>query len=504
TLKSYSTIKADWRVIGNDSDVQNKRLYCYFDQFDAIKTTDAFAASGNATASSHVSLGKDAEGKEVSTVVAAGAPNESREVRFGVNISMAEGVDKESGITLSNGATSKENSKWLPSYYSAWKVEDPTTHYSTDSCTTGFKWAEADAYTAGFATKYLTFNTARINEADATLLDQSKFDVVIGTTYKGDSQLSGNSVFYYVDNIALVEEDIPLTGFDLSFATGADRVGQGKSTKVNVAYTPQDSTQKELIWTSSSAQVKVDSEGNITVPEDFDFGGQTEVQVEITATAKANPALTKKVTITVYKLESATEPYVLDFETMYDAELSGDLTVEKTTDDNSEPCWQFNLTDKNQRIYFKLPEEINLSAYDKYEIIGWAPDQMSLDFFDATLPAEMAKTEQPGNSGYEWWKTAPAATYPFYDGSSSNRLSDGTWVAPNDKETLTGSLSGIKQSKAEQTDPDRGNYDAVKYIAIGNATGANFVNGDYLIYSFRLLPKQSDSQDSEHGETQAE
>ncbi|MCM1246675.1 MAG: hypothetical protein NC293_13635, partial [Roseburia sp.] len=468
TLGSYSTIRADWRVIGNDSDVQNKRLWCYFDQPDAIKTTDAFATNDNTGATAHVT---------------------DKSLRFGVNISMAEGVDKESGITLSNGNSSKENSKWLPGYYSGWKPEDASTHYGTDSCTTGFKWAEADAYTAGFATKYLVFDTGRIKEADATLLDQSKFDVVIGTQYKGDSQLSGNHIFYYVDNVALVEEDIPITGFELSLSEGGDKVYPGGDTTVNVTYTPQETTQKELTWTSNNPQVAVNSEGKVTVPEDFDFGGQSEVKVVITATSKSNPALTKSVDITVCQLVLPTEPYVLDLDKMvtefFDAELSDEgVTVEKTTDADGEACMKINFTAKNQRAFFKLPAGVMLSAYQKYELTGFVPQQMTLDFFGEKLPTDKATADK-------WWNLAAAKTVPFYHGSMSNRAAHQADQAGNPainaKEMVSGLLSGIKNSEAGAH-----NFNDVHYVALGNACNDDdgyVPDGTYYIYDLRLTPR---------------
>lgn len=462
TLKSYSTIRADWRVIGNDSDVNYKKIYAYFDQFDAIKTTDAFATNDNKTASAH---GVD------------------HALRFGVEISMAEGADKESAVTLGNGKSSKENGKYMPTYHTSnWQMENVGTHYDTDSCTTGFKMTEADDIKAGFATRNLVFNTGRINEADATLLDQSKFDVVMGSTYKGDAVLAeggpGLKVFYYVDNVALVEEDIPITGFDLSLSEGGDKVYPGGDTTVNVAYTPQETTQKDLTWTSNNPQVTVNTEGKVTVPEDFDFGGQNEVQVVITATSKSNPALTKSVTITVCQIELPTEPYVIDFETMYDPELSGGLAIEKTTDAEGTECWKFNFTDNNQRIYFKLPEEVNLTAYQKYEIVGFVPIQISMDFYDAKLPDSQAVEDA------EWWKTRTIETYPFYGGSRSERLDDGTPEGVNAKETEAELLSKVKNSDAEA-----GNYNKAKYIAIGTASTTEFQPGDYYIYSLKLTPK---------------
>ncbi|MCM1246723.1 MAG: hypothetical protein NC293_13880, partial [Roseburia sp.] len=474
TLKSYSTIKADWRVIGNDGDVQNKRLFCYFDQFDAIKTTDAFATSSNKTASAHVSLGKVGT-NEVSTPVAAGAPNESREVRFGVEISMAEGVDKESGITLSNGVSSKENSKWLPSYYSTWKPEDASTHYAADSCTSGFKWAETDEYTAGFATKYLTFNTARINEADATLLDQSKFDVVIGTTYKGDSQLSGNHIFYYVDNVALVEEDIPITGFDLSTDDGS-RVAAGSELQISVKYTPEETTQKGLTWTSNNDKVTVNSEGKVSVAEDFVFDeGTTEKKVVVTATSIANPSLTKSVEITVYMPEKASGDFVVDLAAMYDPAMSDEGTaVEATTDANGTPCWKLTFTKNNQRLFFKVSDTgVDLSSYETYEIVGFVPAQLSFDTWAGTLDKAVDK----------WWEgpARGAGTYPFFGGSRPGRLEDGTPEGEFGIETISSSLNSIK----------KGDWSKTVWVSIGSnqVPDDDWEECTYYIYSLKFIPK---------------
>lgn len=479
TLKNYTGVKMNARVVGTSGDVTYKQIYCYFDQYGKIAKTDKFAANDNKSSSAHV----DKDGN----AVAAGAPNEDRSLRFGVNIPMAEGTDAKTGGTLFNGNASQEVNKYFPCYYGVWNVQDANTHYTANSCSVGFKLKEADGK-VGFADRTVTMNTARINEADSTLLNQSKFDVVLGSTYGGSTKNTDNTdLTLYLDNIALVEEPVPITDFTLSIPAGQDVVYPGGSVKANVVYTPENTTQKDLTWTTNNEKVKADTEGNISVAEDIVLANNETTEVVVTATSKANTALTKSVVIKVAPIQIPTEPYVVDFDTMYDQELSGDLTVEKTQDAEGVDCWKFNFTDKNQRIYFKLPEEVNLSAYQKYEMVGFVPAQMSIDFFDASLPEAQAKNTDA--SPFEWWKTASAGTYPFYGGSSSNRLEDGTWVEPNDKETESVILSQIKKSQASSTDPEVGDYNKTKYIALGNATGSDFVPGTYYIYSLKLTPK---------------
>lgn len=458
TLGNYTTIRADWRVVGNAPDIKYKEIRCYFDQYGAIKTTDFFATTNNETESAHV----------------AGHP----EYRFGKNISMATGSDKEVGITLYNDKASKEVHKYLPTYHdNVWKMEDTATHFIENSCTKGFKMNEAQGK-VGFATRNLIFNTTRIKEADDTLLKQTKFDVVMGSTYEGDTLYAstGVSLVYYMDNVALVSDDVPITGFELALSEGGDVVYPGGSTNVNVNFTPDDTTQKDLTWTTNNAQVTVSSEGKVTVPEDFDYAGAETVEVVVTATSKVNPALTKSVTIKVCKLVLPTVPYYVDLDAWYDPELSGDLKPEKTTDSEGTECWKFTFTDKNQRIYFKLPEEVNLSAYQKAELKGFSTFQTTLDFYDKNLPEQQKVTDA------EWWKNAAIATQPFYDGSSPDRNDKGEFVTSG-IETFSELLSTLKSTEATA-----GNFNAVKYIAIGNACNDNGP-GEFLVYSLRLTPK---------------
>ena len=477
TLGNYTGIKIDARVVGNDSDIKYKKIYCYFDQAGNIKTTDYFATTLNEGTSAHVD----------------GHP----EYRFGEKISMAEGSDAENGTVLWNNNSTKESNKYFPLFYdSTWQMENASTHYAVNSCTTGYKMTEADAKVE-FATRSLNFNTGRIKEADATLLDQSKFDVVIGSTYSGAPgyAATATNVTYYIDNIALIEEEVPIQDFTLSIPEGQDIVYPGGDVTVNTAFTPADTTQKELSWTTNNSKVTVDGEGKVTVAEDFEFANNETTEVVVSATSKANPALTKSVTIKVVPIILPTEPYVVDLGATYDAELSGDLKPEKGEDEHG-TYYEFKFTGANQRIYFKLPEEVNLSAYQKYELTGYSEMQITLDFWDATLPDAIAKNKADTDAGsaspYKWYRSWAANTTPFFDGSSSNRLSDGTWVAPWDIETESQLLSSIKSTQAsDAADVPPGNFNKVKYIAIGNAIGNSPEDGGtaFRIYDLRLTPR---------------
>ena len=518
TLGSYTGIGFDSRVVSNDpSSVQYKKAYCYFDQADAIKHTDFFAASKNSTASAHV----DKDGN----AVAAGAANEYKALRFGVNVSMAEGSDKENGITLYNGQSSKESNKYFPFAYSTWEQANAATHFAKDSCSAGYKDSETDAnMKVGFATRSLTFDKNRINEADSTLVNQSKFDFVLGSTYEGGSKFKVNNVFVtlYLDNIALIEEDVPVTGFELS-AGDNPRVAPGNKLVVEAKYTPEDTTQKGLTWTTNNDKVKVDANGNVTVDDDF-FKGISkdvkEVSVVVTATSTFNPALTKSVTITVYRVETPKEPLVLTAD-MFDAEMSGEgITVTKMTDADGKEFFRLHFAKNQTFAFFKLPQEVDLSAYGSLEFVGNTTGQLTFRMTDNTFVKDMEK----------WWEKVNCIEYyPFFKGSypyrpkgdisvddfmakypeldraavekaanASGILPDGTAVGPRGIETITGTMKDI--TKDAKSSNKKATYFVFSLDQKGfddDGASLGWDEGVYDIYSIKFIPRADDDADVE-------
>ena len=518
TLGSYTGIGFDSRVVSNDpSSVQYKKAYCYFDQADAIKHTDYFAASKNSTASAHV----DKDGNKVD----AGAANEFKPLRFGVNVSMAEGSDKENGVTLYNGQSSKESNKYFPFAYGTWEQANAATHFAKDSCTAGFKDSETDANVkVGFATRSLTFDKNRINEADSTLVNQSKFDFVLGSTYEGGSKFKVNNVFatLYLDNIALIEEDVPVTGFELS-AGDNPRVAPGNKLVVEAKYTPEDTTQKGLTWTTNNDKVKVDANGNVTVDDDF-FKGISkdvkEVSVVVTATSTFNPALTKSITITVYRVETPKEPLVLTAD-MFDAGMSGEgITVTKMTDADGKEFFRLHFAKNQTFAFFKLPQEVDLSAYGSLEFVGNTTGQLTFRMTDNTFVKDMDN----------WWEKVNCIEYyPFFKGSypyrpkgdisvddfmakypeldraavekaanASGILPEGTAVGPRGIETITGTMKEI--TKDAKSSNKKATYfvfslDQKGYDDDGASLGWD--EGVYDIYSIKFIPKADDDADVE-------
>ncbi len=515
TLGNYTGINADVRVVGNDSDVTYKTIHCYFDQYGAIQKSDKFAADANKSASAHV----DKDGN----VVAAGSETEDKSIRFGVEISHATGSDKGFAGQLYNGkAGAEEKDKYMPAYNeNVWKMEEKTTWFIDNSAHTGYKPSEvASDYpdgvvpNVGFASKALVIDQTRIKEMDPTLPDQTKFDVVIGSTYAGTTTYAAvnTSVTLYIDNISLAEEVTPITGFELS-VSGEPKVAVGSAVAVNVAYTPENTSQKGLDWTVNNDKVTVDAAGKVSVAEDFVFTtdapkGQRTETIVVTATSKANPALTKSIELTVYDLPPETE-LILTAD-MIDTELS-DATAEVTTDAEGRECIKLNFTGNQQRVYFKLPETKDLSAYKSVEIEAYMASQMSFETFADTFD----------KNADNWWETATTETYPFYQGSHAIRPdSDITLEDFNAQYGIDGSSYAVDGVIPKGTpigdvateievldlaEIKEGDWSKTQYVVLGTnqPPDDDFELCNYYIYSMKLIAKTDDEAGSESGSVES-
>lgn len=519
TMSNYTGINADIRVVGDDGDVKYKTIYTYFDQYGAIQKSDKFAANDNKSASGHV----DKDGNEV----AAGSANEDKSLRFGVEISHATGSDVEVSKKLCSGEETKEKAKYMPAFYeNNWPMEDNTKWFAKDTATTGYKpFADASKYAGGkmaivgFASKALTIDYSRVKELDPTLPNQSKFDVVIGSTYAGNPTYAAmkppTSVTVYMDNISLSEETIPVTDFTLS-VDGEARVAAGSDVTVKVAYTPENTTQKGLVWTTNNDKVTVDAAGKVSVASDFVFpAGEKEAKILVTATSTVNTALTKTIEITVYQGDLKKD--IIITPDMVDADISN-ATVEATTDANGVECFKINFTGNNQRVFFKLPETTDLSAYKSVEIDACVPAQMSFDSWDESLDTKADN----------WWEGDSAGTYPFYLGSHAMRpeaditLEDFSAkypefdmsTIPSDALTADGlsiakgsPIGDISRELAvyELADIKQGDWSKTKYVALGTnkVPDDDWEEVTYYFYGFKLVAKTAADMGTESGSVES-
>lgn len=515
TLGSFSGASADLRVVANTSDVTYKAVYVYMDQIGKMSKDDKFAANSNKSASAHVNANGDP--------VPAGDATEDRSLRFGVNIPMGYGTKSESAVTLFNGNMSKENGAYFPGYHdSVWKPEEASTHYAENSCTAGFKEKEADGK-VGFANRSVGFDTTRINEADSTLVNQTQFDLVWGTTYQGDpAGHQGMTVVWYMDNLNLIEEDIPVTDFTLS-AGENPRVGNGNNMSVTAAYVPENTTQKGLTWTTNNEKVTVDANGTVSVAEDFFKGkkGVNEEQVVITATSKFNAALTKSITITVYRVELPKEPLILTAD-MFVPDMSGEgITVEKKTDAEGKEFFRLHFEANKTFAFFKVPEGTDLSAYGSMEIVGRTDGQLTFRMVDETY--------KDGEENDKWWETLNCIEYyPFFEGTYPYRpdgdisvddfmakypdlnradvekkavngiIPDGTPVGPRGIETLTPTMKELrKDAKSNNLKAKYFVFSIDQKAKDDEGSSLSWEEGVYDIYSIKFIPKADEDAEAE-------
>lgn len=165
----------------------------------------------------------------------------------------------------------------------------------------------------------------------------------------------------------------------------------------------------------------------------------------------------------------------VNVKTSYDAAFS-DNDITELEDGNI----KLNLSGKNNRVWFKLGEEIDLNDYSAIKVVfANAPQQMTISVFEGSE-----------TKGDKWWNNAVANEYPCYGGSASKRSEDGG-VAVRGPEVGTIDLTG-------KTFTSKGGFITVAPNAVtGIASDAvlnedgdlDFAKNDFTIASIVLVKK---------------
>ena len=165
----------------------------------------------------------------------------------------------------------------------------------------------------------------------------------------------------------------------------------------------------------------------------------------------------------------------VNVKTSYDAAFS-DNDITELEDGNI----KLNLSGKNNRVWFKLGEEIDLNDYSAIKVVfANAPQQMTISVFEGSE-----------TKGDNWWNNAVANAYPCYGGSASKRSDDGG-VAVRGPEVGTIDLTG-------KTFTSKGGFITVApNAATGIASDAvlneegdlDFAKNDFTIASIVLVKK---------------
>lgn len=484
-LGDYSAIRLKSRVISNSSDCNYKTIAVYFDGKNMIKAADYF----------------DTSNYDGSTAKGAS----QQEYRFGVNISMATGVDKNYNVPpavkagygiqdkdiIATSPMKQYNNKVFPGYY-----QDYETGKDKTAAAPGFSENETTAANkVGFQQNTLELNTDRINEAwitdkDTTpLLERNELDMVLGSTYTGSQGRSYSDwhVILYLDDIQVMSGDIACTKMEFvnpvrKLACGNPARGTaGAAAQMKLGFTPANTTQKEVTYASSDESLaKVDNKGLVTANSE-----NKEGVVTITATNKANGSVVAKAAITIESVEPATT----DYDVLGDggtklvpkgdvsasnkvASSIGDLTIA-----GGQMKMKFTQMDKDIYV-LDLGRDINLNRYKGVEITGVVPGQISLEFYNSDF--DMTYTKDNGKEN-DWWDAAMTAgkTYPFFVGSCGWRYEGGgmnylkAWENgykdPSDadnKEAAAPSPEKLKYSLTTLGTGCNGDWSSIRYVVM--------------------------------------
>ncbi len=135
--------------------------------------------------------------------------------------------------------------------------------------------------------------------------------------------------------------------------------------------------------------------------------------------------------------------------------------ITAVTDKNGTPCTEIHFTEINQRAFFELPEDIDITQYDTASIQANVPDQLTFYLFGDTLDL----------SAESWWvEYTTFYQYPFYGGSKGEY---------GERNIGTQEYT-VSENLGEYSGPSR-------YIAIGSNSKADYYGEEnYLIYSVTL------------------
>lgn len=393
-LGDYSALQVQSRVVGNSSDVRYKTVGVYFAQYGKITPDYYFYTSLKES---------DATAKKIDKEL----------IKFDSDSSMAKGTDKK--YNVKEGETNAGltyNNKNFPMFYDAW-----STDKIDKNRTNGYKESEKDKMVAGWHQNTLNFDTGVINTADSTLLNQKKVSVVLGATYSGKYP-KDESVTLYLDNLAVLDGDITLESFELEPA--ATEITKDYFLQINstdeVNYTPANSTQKELIWTSSDETVaKID-----TSKSNPRIYGMKAGTATITATCKANPALVQSFELKVVEGTKAASDLTVDLSKIMKCRAEGDETTKvystiEGTYANGVLSLPFTKADTDT-VVLDLGKATDLTQYTSVSIVGTSSTQLAFEIYPETCDFTLDKY---------WTKQVDFVTYPFFTGSREIRAQEG-------------------------------------------------------------------------------
>ena len=440
-LDEYSGIKFESRVVAsNTGDVKYKTAYAYFAKYGKITPEYYFATSLKKA---------DAEKKGISEEL----------IKFSVDSSHASGKDEN--YTVPNKGDEFEgmvyNNHSLPMMYDDWAKEK-----KNENRTIGFKESESDKYKAGWHPNKMNLTKGNITETG--LLNQKNVSLVLGSTYTGRYPSTNASLTLYIDNVSVLEGETPCTAVKIENAPTKMVKGMKLSMSAdNFAYTPDNTTQTQLTWTSSDEKVlKVDSSKTDPVLEAVGTG-----KVTLTAVVTKNPSVKTSFDVEVVEGTAAASDLTIDLSTLKIMPKKADddktTKVYSTVDGAKQAGGVLSLafTQANKDMYvLDLGKTYDLSNYKGVALSGKATEQMSIELYPDTADFQQDKY---------WTKQVQFATYPFFEGSHAIRSYEGTSYgeAGVEENWWCNWIDGVdsKNVKVDGTTP-KGNLTNVRYVVL--------------------------------------
>ena len=453
TLQEYSGISLKSRIVSsNTADCQYKNVAAFFSKQGTITPDYYFDTSLTKDDAKKKGLDEDL-------------------VKFSVDAPHASGKDEKYNIKGGEFDYMTYNNKSFPMYYNDWpksKIDENRT--------VGFKESENDSYKAGWHPNKLGFNLGAITEEGVK--ESKKISVVLGSTYAGAYPSKNASLTLYIDDITLLEGEIPATSVKVD--NPPTKIAKGLKlaiAKEDLLFTPENTTQTQLTWTSSDESVvTVDGSKSSPVIEALKAGEAT-----ITAAVTKNPSIKTSFKIEVYEPTLAAADEVIDLTKVkiMPKVAEGDETtpVFSSIDDFKQDAngLSINFTQaNNDHIVLDLGKTYDMTKYKGFSLVGEATDQMSFELYPDTLSLRVD----------DWWtKQVEFSTYPFFEGSHAYRSFEGTSYGPvGVEENVWGNW--VATPTAPSTAVPGGNLTNVRYIILkANKYDANAAEHKWLLKS---------------------
>ena len=455
-LENYSAVRIKSRVVANAPDCTYKAVYGYFAKKGTIKSEHYFATSTKLADA-------EAKAKDKSNALFGTSSDELKDLlKFGVDIPMLEGTKEEYNAKSGDSAGKKYMNKYFPQYFSKYQEGDKT------AVAAGYK--ETETGKVGFQTNTLEMQTSRIKEADASLLQDSSFDLALGSTYAGKYP-NGQYVTVYIDDIEFLEGDIPIKSLNLQ-PKYTDKIVEGMYVDITKVLDPVNTTFSEVTWKSSNPEIAtVDSNGRVT--------GIKAGKVNITATCVRDTSVSKTIEITVMpRGTAATKNKYLDLSGYTNKTPEKNATEEELAHGSDIQATEaeeginlpFTVSDK-ESVIIKLKEPIDLTQYQGVAFTGLSDYQLTVEFHDASFDKRYSESSDNTNGdqfkAYNWWDRYQWATYPFFGGSCIGRAQDGTPTTNIGVETNYFNWDGSNDTSVYV----RGSMTNVQYIVLKVAPG---------------------------------